>query len=185
MQSLGTDIARGPDSLNASSVDSSTPHAPAILTREGERELRATLERLRHQLDVEFAVRLRQARAFGEIAGNDDYLQTIEEEAVLRSRIARLDGLLGSARVISESPQTSGTVAIGTTVELEDVASGAVHERRVVGDFERLSPDAISASSPVGRALTTRSAGDQVEVELPNGQSRSLRILAVEPSTRG
>jgi transcription elongation factor GreA len=185
MQALGTDTAHRPDWLNAPVVDSSTPRPPAVLTRQGEHALRATLRGLRRQLNVEFAARLRQARAFGEIAGNDDYLQTIEEEAVLRSRIARLDGLLGSARVVSESPQTRGTVAIGTTVELEDVASGAVHERRVVGDFEGLSPDAISASSPVGRALTARSAGDQVEVELPNGRSRSLRILAVEPSARG
>ncbi|MGH2967138.1 MAG: GreA/GreB family elongation factor [Solirubrobacterales bacterium] len=161
------------------------PRAPAILTHEGERELRATLERLRQQLEVEFAARLRQARTFGEVTGNDDYLQTIEEEAVLRSRITRLEGLLNSATVASKSPRTSTAVAIGATVELEDVASGAVHERRMVGDFERLSPDAVSASSPVGRALIRRSAGDEVEVELPNGRSRSLRILAVEPSARG
>jgi transcription elongation factor GreA len=183
MQPLGTDIAHGPERLGASSVDPMA-HAPAVITREGERAMRSTLRRLHHQLNVEFAARFRQARTFGEIAGNDDYLQTLEEEAILRSRIARLEGLLDSATVVSNSPDGSA-VAIGSTVQVEDLASGAVHERRVVGDFERLSPDAISASSPVGRALTTRSAGDQVEVELPNGQSRSLRILAVEPSTRG
>jgi transcription elongation factor GreA len=177
-------MAHGAIWPGASSVDS-TSRASAILSREGERELRATLQRLRHQLEVEFAARLRQARTFGEITGNDDYLQTIEEEAVLRSRIARLEGLLDSATVVPESPRTGGGVAIGATVELEDVASGAIHERRVVGDFERLSPDAISASSPVGRALTRCSVGDEVEVELPNGRSRSLRVLAVEHSARG
>jgi transcription elongation factor GreA len=135
-------------------------------------------------LSVEFAARLSQARTFGEIAGNDDYLQTLEEEAVLRSRIARLEGLLESATVVADSPRT-GTVAIGTTVQVEDLASRVVQEHRLIGDYEELRPDAVSASSPVGRALTEHSAGDEVEVELPNGRRRSLRILAVEPSPRG
>src|SRR5436305_619843 len=114
MQSLGTDIAQGPGWLNASRVNSLAPRAPAVLTREGERALRATLRRLQHQLSVEFAARLSQARTFGEIAGNDDYLQTLEEGAVLRSRIARLEGLLDSATVVPDSPR-NGAVAIGST----------------------------------------------------------------------
>ena len=183
MQSLGPDIAHGPGWPNASSVDSPAPGVPALLTREGERALRATLRRLRHQLDG-FAARLSQARTFGEIAGNDDYLQTLEEEAVLRSRIARLEGLLESARVVSDSPRT-GEAAIGTTVQVEDLASGAVQEHRLMGDYEELRADDVSASSPVGRALTMRFPGDEVEVELPNGRSRSLRILAVESCGRG
>ena len=184
MQALGTDTAHRPDWLNAPVVDSSTPRPPAVLTRQGEHALRATLRGLRRQLNVEFAARLRQARTFGEIAGNDDYLQTIEEEAVLRSRIARLEGLLDSGFVVSGSPR-NGAVAIGTTVRVEDLASGAVREHRLVGDYEEVGAGAVSASSPVGRALSTRSPGDEVDVELPNGKSRSLRILAVEPSARG
>jgi transcription elongation GreA/GreB family factor len=74
---------------------------------------------------------------------------------------------------------------VGTTVTVEDHASGAVQEHRLIGDYEELGADSVSASSPVGRALTRRSPGDEVEVQLPNGISRSLRILAVEPSARG
>jgi transcription elongation factor GreA len=184
MQSLGTDIAHGPGWPNAPRVDSPAPRGPAVLTREGERALRATLQRLRHQLSVEFAARLSQARTFGEIAGNDDYLQTLEEEAVLRSRIARLEGLLDSATVVSDSPR-AGAAAIGTTVQVEDLASGAVQEHRLMGDYEELRADDVSASSPVGRALTMCFPGAEVEVDLPNGRSRSLRILAVEPCGRG
>jgi transcription elongation GreA/GreB family factor len=138
---------------------------------------------LHHQLS-EFAARLSEARTFGEVAGNDDYLQTLEEEAVLKSRIARIQELLDSAMVVSDSPQP-GTVAIGTTVRVEDLATGAVQEHRLIGDYEELRADDVSASSPVGRALTARSPGDEIEVELPNRERRSLRILAVESSARG
>jgi transcription elongation factor GreA len=184
MQALRADPAYG-RVWAAASVDSSIPRGAAVLTLEGECALRATLQRLRQQLNVEFAPRLRLARTFGEIAGNDDYLQTIEEEAVLRSRIARLEGLLDAATTVSASPQPSGAVAIGTTVRVEDLASGVVQEHRLIGDYEGPGADGVSASSPVGRALATRSPGDEVEVTLPNGRSRSLRILAVEPSARG
>jgi transcription elongation factor GreA len=184
MQALGTHTAHGPDWLNASNVDSSAIPAPAVLTSETERGLRATLRRLHRQLSVEFAARLSQARTFGEIAGNDDYLQTLEEEAVLKSRIARLEGILESATVVSDSPRIGG-IAIGSTVRVEDLTSGAVQEHRLVGDYEEPRADTVSASSPVGRALTARSPGDEVEVELPNGKTRWLRILGVEPSARG
>jgi transcription elongation factor GreA len=76
-------------------------------------------------------------------------------------------------------------VAIGTTVQAEDLTSGAVQKHRLVGDYEELDADSVSASSPVGRSLNGRSPGDEVEVELPNGRSRTLKILAVEPSARG
>jgi transcription elongation GreA/GreB family factor len=74
---------------------------------------------------------------------------------------------------------------VGTTVTVEDHASGAVQEHRLIGDYEELRADAVSASSPLGRALIRRLAGDDVEVELPSGRSRTLRMLAVEPSARG
>jgi transcription elongation factor GreA len=185
MQALGTEIARAPGWRDAPNGDALPARPSAVITREGERALRATLRRLHTRLSGEFAGRLRQARAFGEIAGNDDYLQTIEEAAVLGSRIARLEALLDSATVAPESPRASEAVAIGTTVRVEDLASGAVHAHRLIGDYEELRGDAVSASSPVGRALAGRSAGDELDIQLPDGRVRALRILAVEPSARG
>ena len=60
-------------------------HAGPIITRVAERALRVELDRRRHELEVEFAARLREARTFGAAGGNDDYLQIKEEEAVLAS----------------------------------------------------------------------------------------------------
>lgn len=55
---------------------STTITAPrAIITRSGESILRDELDKLRLQLDIEFADRLREAREFGEGGSNDDYLQ--------------------------------------------------------------------------------------------------------------
>jgi transcription elongation GreA/GreB family factor len=161
-----------------------TPDAPAsqagaIITRAGERALRAELDRRRHELEVEFAARLREARTFGAATGNDDYLQIKEEEAVLASGIAHLEAQLASATVVDETDLGSGVVAVGTIVEVEDLDSGAVGEYLLIGGHERLSPKAASAGSPIGRALIGRSAREEVAVELPGDRRRRLRIIGV------
>lgn len=154
----------------------------AIITPNGELGLRAELNRLRSQLSGEFVERLRQARDFGETGSNDDYLQIKEEEALVRFRIARLEGLLERARVIDANPGLEDAAAIGGTVEVEDLDSGTLHEYRLVGSFERAGSDSVSPTSPIGRAVLGRTAGEEVEVVLPSGRTRRLRVLAVRPS---
>jgi transcription elongation factor GreA len=128
---------------------------------------------------------MRDDRGFGEIAGNDEYLQTLEEASVIASRIDGLENLLESATVVPESLLANGVAAVGTKVEVEDVASGAVREHQLVGDYEELRPGAVSASSPVGQALMGHAPGDVVEVGLPSGKTRALRLLAVQAGGAG
>lgn len=151
----------------------------ALLTRAGERALRAELERLRHQYDVEFSARLKEARGFGEAVDNDDYLQIKEEEAVLGSRIRQLEALLDFAEVVDEGDSREGVVAIGSVVEVENLATGKVREHRLTGGFESLGPTEISVNSPVGQALLGRAAGDEATVELPGGRSVTLAVRSV------
>jgi transcription elongation factor GreA len=153
---------------------------PAIITREGARALQARVQRLRHQLDVEFADRLNEARGFGEIGGNDEYLQALEEQAVLASRLSRLQKLLDSATVVE--PARNEAAAVGAAVEVADLSSGTVREHRLVGDYESPEADAVSASSPIGRALIGHLPGDEIEVELPRGRTQQLRVLTVRPT---
>jgi len=161
-----------------SEVESQTT-PPAIITREGARALQARVQRLRHQLDVEFAGRLNEARGFGEIGGNDDYLQALEEQAVLTSRLSRLQRLLDSATVVEQEPRQNEAAAIGTAVEVEEPSSGTIRKHRLVGDYESRDADAVSASSPIGRALIGHLPGDEIEVELPRGRTQQLRVLTV------
>jgi transcription elongation factor GreA len=146
--------------------------------------MRAELERLRDELSVEFAARLREARAFGKVSSNDDYLQIKEEIDVLASRIASLEATLSSATVVSEDDGQSATVAIGVLVKVRDWDSGAVDEYLLIGDFDPPRPSAASAGSPVGRALLGRVVGDEVDVELPDGRTRRLKIVSSRHSTK-
>ena len=140
--------------------------------------MRAELQRLRDELNVDFAARLREARAFGEVSNNDDYLQIKEEKEVLSARIAGLEAALSSATVVAQDIDGGAAVAIGVAVKVKDLDSGAVDEYVLIGDFDPPASSAASAGSPVGRALLGRAVGDRVEVELPGGRKRRLQIVS-------
>jgi transcription elongation factor GreA len=160
----------------------------AVITRSGEYVLRNELSGLRHQLEVEFADRLREAREFGRDGSNDDFLQIKEEEAVLRSRIGRLTALLDSAEVV-EDTQSEESVDIGSVVEVENTRSGRRTSLRLLGSFASPGPGDVSAISPIGRALLGRSIGESVKAELPSGRVKKLKIVSAraqkDPDLKG
>jgi transcription elongation factor GreA len=151
-----------------------------IITREHERSLRTELDRLRHQLDVEFVERLREARLFGSPEVNDDYLQIKEEEAVLAAGIAYISTLLETALVVDEAEVGEGVVTLGSVVEVLEPDSGRRRRLRLIGGHEPSTSGVASAGSPVGQALMGRRPGESVEIALPNGRHRKLEIVVVE-----
>lgn len=153
-----------------------------IIAAGHERVLRAELDRLRHQLEVEFTERLRDARSFGPPDANDEYLQIKEEEAVLAAGIAHISMLLETALVVDEAELQGGIAALGSTVHVTDRDSGRRHRYRLTGGHEPLRLGIASAGSPIGRALMGKRVGDRVEVVLPRGRRRRLEINAVEAS---
>lgn len=161
----------GRDPINPTDPTGHRQPAPAaipaiLLTREGERELRAKLAALREVIDVELPRRLRSAREFGDATGNDDYLQILEE----------LAEVLAAARIVEGGAGSANVVAVGSTVTIR--TAGRMVSRRLVGAYEAAG-DAVSASSPIGRAVLGRSPGDRVLVELPNGAEQEIEIVAV------
>jgi transcription elongation factor GreA len=155
-----------------------------IITTDHEQALRAELERLRRRLEDEFTERLRDAREFGSVDANDDYLQIKEEEAVLAAGIARISTLLDTALIVDPARAERGMATLGSVVEVRDRDSGRRMRLRLIGGHEPLSGAVASAGSPVGQALMGRRQGEMVEVVLPGGRLRRLEILAVEASRR-
>ena len=155
------------------------PPAPntILLTREGERELRAKLEALQEEIRVELPRRMRRIREFGEATENDDYLQLLEEEAVTSARVRSLTDVLAAARIVDADDAATDVVSLGTTVTIR--AGGKEMKRRLVGAYEAIDGDSVSASSPIGQAILGRSVGAEVVVELPNGAEQTLEIVAV------
>ncbi|MDQ3933135.1 MAG: GreA/GreB family elongation factor [Actinomycetota bacterium] len=156
---------------------------PALAAHEDE------LARLRARKTGEVAEQLRDARSFGDAAGNDELWAIREDEAILDARIARLEEIIARSRVVATDTSTSGA-AIGSVVDLEDVATGEIARYRIVAVHDAVAERGItpvSAASPVGRAIIGQAEGAHVSVELPGGRTRELRLVRVqaEPQTDG
>jgi transcription elongation factor GreA len=157
-------------------------HAPGavLMTEASLDELRAELEQIHRRTRLEIAHRLREARAYGDGSNNDEYHAVREEQMVLEARIASLEETLARAIVLDAEDAAPGVAVIGSSVLIEDLASGALSQYRLASAHHSLGPDTISAASPIGQALIGTVPGTTVTVELPNGRSRTVRLVDVE-----
>ena len=72
-----------------------------------------------------------------------------------------------------------GKVVFGTTVELEDEATGDVVKYQIVGEDEAdLKLGLINIGSPIARALIGKEVGDTAEVQAPGGV-KHFEVIAV------
>jgi len=167
-------------------VNGRPPYPPgaALMTAAGLDELRSELERLRGQTRNHVEQRLREARPYGDGSNNDEYHDVREEQIVLEARLAALEDTIDRAVVVNAQDARRGAAVIGATVMIEDLESGLTSSHRLCGAHQTLTPDAISAASPMGQALLGARAGEVATVELPNGRSRSVRLAAVRMPPR-
>jgi transcription elongation factor GreA len=153
-----------------------------LLSQAGLRAREQELEQLRAFKRDDFARRLREARGYGEPGGNDEYLATREDEAIVDARIAALQAMLAQASVV-EHHGRPGVAGIGSVVTVDETTNGGGARYRLVGSYEAQASGDVSIGSPAGQALLGRRAADTVAVRLPDGRARVLRIASVAPPT--
>jgi transcription elongation factor GreA len=155
------------------------PPGAALMTSAGLDKLRSELKRLRRQTRTHVEQRLREARPYGEGSNNDEYHDVREEQMVLEARLAALEDTIDRAVVVEAAHARRGTAVIGATVTIQDLESGQTSRHRLSGAHQALTPDVISAASPMGQALMGARAGAVVTIDLPDGRSRSVRLVSV------
>jgi transcription elongation factor GreA len=163
----------------ATAVEPSTGSATGVLLTHADFDaLVRELEALRRTHRDELARRLREARAFGTSTENDDLLTVLEESAVGSARIAQLEELVRVASVV-EGAAGDGGAGLGSTVGVAD-DRGRVTRYELIGRrSDNSNPHEVTFASPVGQALWGAHPGDVVNVALPSGRSRTLRVLDV------
>jgi transcription elongation factor GreA len=121
-----------------------------------------------------------EARAQGDLSENAEYDAARERQAFVEGRIAEVESKLSNAQIIDPRlVDADGRVVFGATIDLEDVESGDKVTYQIVGDDEAdIRSGKISVSSPIARALISRSSGDMARVAAPGG-TREYEILDV------
>jgi transcription elongation factor GreA len=148
------------------------------MTAEGREALRAELERLETEGRRQIAQQIKTARGWGDLKENAEYHAAKDAQAHLETRILQLREQLLNAQVV-EAAEGADAVAFGSTVELEDEASGRRTTYRLVSAHEaKPSAGLLAFDSPVGAALRDRRAGEVAVVQTPGGERR-LRIVSI------
>jgi transcription elongation factor GreA len=147
----------------------------------GAARLRAELQELKAVQRPAIINAIAEARSHGDLSENAEYAAAKERQSFIEGRIAELESKLSNAQIINPALlEADGRCVFGATVELEDMDSGEIATYQIVGEDEADIKDGkISVSSPIGRALIGKSAGDVAEVQAPGGV-RELEILEVK-----
>jgi transcription elongation factor GreA len=152
-----------------------------ILTQDGLEKLKTELEYLSSEKRREVATRIKEAREFGDISENSEYDDAKNEQAMLESKIAALEDKLRSAEVVDTSELGTDIVAVGATVHVKDEKTGKSVKYTIVGSAEANPAELkLSNESPVGKALIGHKRNDIVEVPVPRGPKRKLKITKIE-----
>jgi transcription elongation factor GreA len=152
-----------------------------ILTPEGLEKLKGELQTLSTDRRREVAERIKEAREFGDISENSEYDDAKNEQAMLESRIAQLQEKLRMATVIEPKDLSTDVVQVGSVVHVKDEKTGKSVKYTIVGSAEaNPEENKLSNESPVGRALLGRKKGDEVDVQVPRGPARKLKITKID-----
>lgn len=145
------------------------PHE-VLLSREGFERLKKELEELKGPTRSKVAESIRDAKSHGDLRENAAYHEAKLNSARLESRIADLEKVIQTAKIV-ERPENAGETAhLGSKITLVDKAFGDEFVVTLVGSYEAdPAHDLISIVSPLGEALLGKQPGDEVEVEAPGG----------------
>ncbi len=143
------------------------------LTPQGHAQLDAELGRLKSER-APLAAEIGRAAADKDVRENTPLEAAREQLGHVESRISEIETMLKVAVIIDPSKRGNGkTVRLGSKVVLKDVDSGREKTYVVVNAYEANSLEGkISDRSPVGKALMSRSAGQEVLGDTPRGTLR-------------
>jgi transcription elongation factor GreA len=150
------------------------------ITLRGAEKLKAELQKLKTVERPAVIAAIAEARSHGDLSENAEYDAAKDRQGFIEGRIAEVESKLSGSLIIDPSTlDAHGKVVFGSTVELEDEATGARVKYQIVGEDEAdLKLGLINIGSPIARALIGRSEGDTAEVQAPGG-IRHYEIVAV------
>ena len=138
------------------------------MTKEKFEELTKELEHLKTEKRKEVAETLEYAKGLGDLAENAEYHEAREMQANVEDRIARLEAMLQSAVIMSDTH--GSVVTVGSTVVVHKDSDKKRHTFTLVGSEEvDVSQGKISVHSPLGSALLGKRKNDRVEFQSPSG----------------
>ncbi len=153
---------------------------PTYLTKEGLESLKKELVFLKTKERARIADAIAEARLQGDLSENAEYDAAKEEQGHLEARIAKTEALIANARIVDETKVDNSKAYILSKVQVKNLNNGSKSVFTLVSAQEAdLTNGRISISSPIGKGLLGKSAGDVVEIKVPAGKVK-FEILSID-----
>lgn len=151
----------------------------AYYSAEGLKKLRDELEQLEHVDRPRVTKAIADARDKGDLSENAEYHAAKEEQSMLEYKIAQMKNTLSKARLIDESLLDNSKVLALSKVKIRNLDNKMEFEYTLVADaVSDLSQGKLSVSSPIGKGLLGKKAGDVTEIQVPSGLMK-FEILSI------
>ena len=142
------------------------------MTLRGAELLRDELQQLKTVERPRISQAIAEARSHGDLSENAEYDAARDRQGMIEARIRDIEAKLANAQVVDPKlVDAEGRCVFGTTVDIESDGEAATWQ--IVGEDEAdIKAGRISYSSPIGKALIGKEAGEIVEVQTPGGLKR-------------
>src|SRR5690606_2551759 len=139
-------------------------------TQEGLDKLKQELQYLKTEGRASIAKAIAEARDKGDLSENAEYDAAKEAQGLHEAKIAKLEGVLASARLIDESNLDTSKVLALSYVKIKNKKNNAVMTYQLVSETEAdLKAGKISVKSPIAQGLLGKSVGEVAQIEAPAG----------------
>ena len=149
------------------------------VTRQGFEALRKELQNLKKIERPRNIKAIEEAREHGDLSENAEYAAAKDRQGFIEGRINELEFKLANIDIIETDKLPKDRAVFGSKVVLENIETGDDVCYQLVGpDESDIENGRISVSSPIGKAILGRKAGDELTVEVPGGR-RSYELVKI------
>lgn len=140
------------------------------LTKETLAQMREELNKLKSVGRAEIARQIAEAREKGDLKENAEYDAAKEAQGHHEAKIAQLEAVIVSARVIDAKNIDISKVSILSKVTVTNLNNKKTVIYQIVSETEAdLKQGKISVTSPIGKGLLGKQIGEIAEVTAPSG----------------
>jgi transcription elongation factor GreA len=140
-------------------------------TEEGLKKLKDELHFLKTKGRSDIAAQIAEARDKGDLSENAEYDAAKDAQGLLELKIAKLEEVVGNARILDESQIDISKASVLSTVKIKNKTNNMVMSYTLVAEEEAdLKAGKISVKSPIGKGLLGKKVGETAEIEAPAGK---------------
>lgn len=135
------------------------------------KKLQEELNIIERELRIDLPKEILRAREHGDLSENAEYKAAKERQAFLEGRKAQLQKRMAALSLVNMDKIPTDRAAYGSKIVLYDYEADKEIEYTLVSPEEsNIGNGLVSITSPIGKSLVGKMAGDGVEIVTPSGR---------------